>query len=321
MDLRSVWQGEAQRARGAAREHFQTIHRAVGQGQAVSEALEHTGGFFPALFCELLRVGEQTGYQPEVFARLADHYEQRLQMRRRFWTAMAWPLFELAVALLVVGLLIWVVGLIERLTGRPGADILGFGLVGTRGLLVYLGTLAAIGAAGGLLVAIIRQGWLWGRPIQRVVRRIPFLGGALRTLSMARLIWTMHLTLAAGMELRRALKLSLRSTQDVLLTDRMGQIDRAIASGRSIHEAFSAAGGYPADFLDTLAVGEQSGKLVEALGMLSRQYEDRARAALSRLSTIASRVVWVMVAALIVALIFRIFSFYLSVLNEVARPI
>ncbi len=320
VDLRSVWTGEAERARGPARRHYETIRRAVGQGRSVSEALEQTAGFFPGLFCELIRVGEQTGYQPEVFARLADHYTHRLEMRRRFVAAVAWPLFELAVALVVVGLLIMAPALIEKLTGHPGLDILGFGLVGVRGLTIYLGTLAALAAVVGLVAALGRRGWFWTRAVQRLVRCMPFVGTALRTLSISRLVWTMHVTLEAGMELRRALRLSLRSTQDTLLSDHIPKVDAIVAAGQTIHEAFCAAGGYPQDFLDTLAVGEQSGKLSEALGMLSTQYEELARCALGRLSSVASRLVWALIAAFIVVLIFRIFSFYVNAIYQAAEP-
>lgn len=321
VDLRSVWTGEAQRARGPLRRHYETIRRAVAQGQSVSEGLAQTAGFFPPLFCELLRVGEQTGYQPEVFARLADHYEHRLEMRRRFLAAVSWPLFELAVALVVVGVLIMAPALVENLTGRPGLDILGFGLVGLRGLMLYLGTLAGMAAVVVVGLALGRRGWLWTRAVQRLLRHVPLLGTALKTLGISRLVWTMHVTLEAGMELRRALRLSLRSTQDTLLTDHIPKVDATIAAGQTIHEAFCAAGGYPQDFLDTLAVGEQSGKLAEALGLLSVQYEQRARSALVRLSAVASRLVWVLIAAFIVVLIFRIFAFYLSAINEAAGPL
>jgi len=318
--MRRAWSGEAQRAHGRARPYFEAIREAVGRGESVGDALELTAGYFPPLFCELIRVGEQTGHQPEVFARLADHYEHRLQMRRRFWAALAWPLFELTVALVVMGLLIMAPALVEQFTGQPGLDILGFGLVGVRGLLIYLGTLGTLGMLVGLMVVGARRGWFWTRAIQRVVRRLPLLGRALRTLSMSRLVWTMHITLDAGMELRRAMRLSLRSTQDALLADHIPKVDATIAAGRTIHEAFCAAGAYPDDFLDTLAVGEQSGKLVEALGLLSSQYEERARVALGRLSTVASRVVWVLIAVFIIVLIFRIFSFYVGVIYDLTEP-
>jgi type II secretory pathway component PulF len=139
-------------------------------------------------------------------------------------------------------------------------------------------------------------------------------------MALARLAWSMNVTMNAGMEIRRALKLSLRSTQNARYTDQIPVIDAEITAGNSIHDAFCRAGGYPVEFLDTLAVGEDSGKVVESMGLLARQYQDRARAALVILTTIAGWIVWAAVASLIIVLIFRIFSFYIGAINAAARP-
>ena len=75
------------------------------------------------------------------------------------------------------------------------------------------------------------------------------------------------------------------------------------------------AGGYPVEFLDTLAVGEQSGKVVESMGRLARQYQERARMAMAAMAVAAGWAVWALVATLIVALIFRIASIYLNAIR------
>ena len=92
---------------------------------------------------------------------------------------------------------------------------------------------------------------------------------SLQTIALARLAWSLHLTMNTGMDVRRALKLSLRSTQNARYIDQIETIDAEIMAGNSIHQAFVAAGGYPVEFLDTLAVGEQSGKMVESMGHLA----------------------------------------------------
>ncbi len=125
----------------------------------------------------------------------------------------------------------------------------------------------------------------------------------------------MHVTLGAGMDVRRALKLSLRSTQNARYTDQIPAIDAEIEAGQSIYEAFSRAGGYPVEFLDTLAVGEQSGKVVESMGHLARQYQAQARLALGTLTVLGGWAVWAAVAAIIIVLIFRIFSFYIGAIT------
>jgi type II secretory pathway component PulF len=316
IDVRTVWAREAQHARGlAARKHFAAISRAVNDGESLADALAASGDFFPPLFREMAEVGDRSGHLGEVFEQLAEHYENQVQLRSKFLASIAWPAFELAVAVAAVGFLIWIVGLIGEMTGAK-VDILGFGLVGNRGLAVYAAIVAAVVLLLLLFCHAASRGLFWIGPVRRALLLVPGLGPALQALALARLSWSMHLTMNAGMELRQSLRLSLRSTRNIRYADRIEQIDAEIAAGHSIHEAFCRAGCFPRDFLDALQVGEQSGKLVDSLALASRQYQDHARTALATLTTLAGFAVWAVVAAIIIFLIFRLFSFYLGVLNQ-----
>jgi type IV pilus assembly protein PilC len=318
IDARTVWAREVERASHGERPQFAAISWAINHGESTAVALAETGAYFPDLFRDLAEVGELSGHQSEVFAQLADHYQGQLVMRRDFLASLTWPMIQFSLALLVVGFLIWAMGFISQMTGHR-VDILGFGLVGTPGLLIYLAILTALGVAVGLLFAAIRRGRVWTRPLQRFVLRVPMLGSALETLALARLAWSMHLTLGAGMEIRRALSLSLRSTGNARYLDQITTVEAEIGRGNSIHEAFLRAGNYPVDFLDALSVGEESGRVVESMGLLSQQYTERARSAMAVLTTLAGFAVWAMVAAIIIALIFRLFGFYIGAIRDAAK--
>lgn len=317
IDLRTAWAHEAERAPGqAARRRFRSVSEAIQRGGNVAEALAATGSFFPALFREMVDVGEQTGHLSEVFAQLADHYEAQLALRRGFLATIAWPLVELAAAVVIIGFLIWFMGVIGG-----GTDLLGWGLVGNSGLLVYIAFLGIVGLLFFVLLQAVRRGMVWTRPIQRAVLRLPALGKVLQTLALSRLAWSLHLTLNTEMNVRRALRLSLRSTRSARYTDQTERIDAEIAAGNSIHEAFLAAGCFPTDFLDALAVGEQSGALVESMGRLSRLYRDQARTALVVLNTLAGFAVYAAIALVIIFLIFRLAGFYFGIIRGLAEPI
>ena len=315
IDLRTVWAREIGRAQGPLRRHLLTVGQGINQGQSLAESLVPTGDFFPTLFRELIAIGEQTGQLDAVLAQLADHYQNQLDMRRIFRAAILWPMAQLGIAVGVVGFLIWVMGMIPHSPGAKPIDPLGFGLIGNRGLAIYVAFLAAVGVLFWLIRRAISRGMIWTKPIQRLVLQLPGIGASLQTLALARLAWSMHVTLEAGMDVQHALKLSLRSTRNARYIDQMPQIDGEIAEGHSIHEAFCHAGGYPHDFLDTLAVGEDSGRLVESMGILARQYQDQARAALAIMAMMAGWAVWAAVATLIIVLIFRMFSFYLNAIG------
>ena len=74
--------------------------------------------------------------------------------RRQLLALLSWPLLQLVAAVMVVGILIYVMGMVKQ-------DILGFGLVGTRGLVVYLNVLVAAAIALFLCLEAARRGAFW----------------------------------------------------------------------------------------------------------------------------------------------------------------
>ncbi len=315
VDVRTVWLRETNAVRGPARRRLARISDGVAEGRSISDSLKRTGNYFPEFFRNVVKVGEESGHLPEVCRQLAEHYEHQLKLRRALVGSLAWPVIELTLALGVVGLLIWVMGAIPQLA-KNKVDILGFGLTGTRGLAIYLAFLAMLGTAGFVVYRAMLRGVLWAAPIQRIAMRIPRLGRALETLALARLSWAMHVTLNSGMELRSALRMSLASTQNVLYKQHIQRVNTAIGAGCEVHEAFRQTGVFPNSFLDAVQVGEESGQLVESMGNLSVQYQDEARLAMNTLTILLGFAVMALIAGVIIFLIFRVFGFYMGVLND-----
>jgi type IV pilus assembly protein PilC len=316
IDVRTVWAREAERAYGVMRRHLLAISRDIDRGENLSAALSATGGYFPVVVCELVGVGEETGHLDAIFAQLAEHYEEQVALRRQFVAAISWPLAELGIAVLAIGFLIWIMGMLRGLAGNENLDIVGFGLYGERGLAIYAALVAGVVLVLAAIIYAFNRGAMWIRPIQYLVMDLPGIGGPLRTLALARLAWSMYLTMNAGMDLRRALALSLRSTHNACYIDHIPGIDAAILDGNTLQEAFRSTGGYPLEFLDALAVAEESGKVVETMSLLSRQYREQARRAIATLTMVAGWVVWAAVGGIIIYMIFHLASFYFGVLND-----
>ncbi len=203
IDARNIWSRETQRARGRSRGRLAVISQMINRGESLYDAISATGEFFPLLFRELVKVGEQTGRLDVVFAQLADHYQNRLTLRRQFLASITWPLVELAMALSAIGFLIWIMGAIREMT-RSDIDLLGIGLYGNWGLAIYLLFLLAVAGLIWFAIYSISRGLAWTRPVQRALMSLPGLGKALEKLALARLAWSLHLTFNAGMEVRRA---------------------------------------------------------------------------------------------------------------------
>ena len=315
IDVRTALAREAERAaRMSTATRLSVVRDAIQQGASLGNAFALTDQYFPPLFHAIVDVGEQSGHLGEALRQLADYYENQLRLRRQFLGAIALPLAELGIGIVVIGILIWALGAIEQFTGHR-MDVLGFGLVGYRGLAIYLTAVAAGGLAIFGLGQGFRRGLTWAQPLQRLVLRLPGIGKPLTTLALARLAWAMQVTLDAGMDVRKALRLSLQSTHNAHFTDQIGPVERAIEAGESFYEAFAQTGAFPREFLESLRVAEESGSLVESMAKLSRLYQEQAEAALKVLTTLAGVGVWVLVAAIFVVTIFRLFSFYVGSLQ------
>src|SRR4029077_2867124 len=72
---RRVWEMEERHAHGPLREAMRRIHEQVAGGGTVAEGMQASGDYFPAMFVQMVAVGEQTGKLDEVLRRLGEHYE------------------------------------------------------------------------------------------------------------------------------------------------------------------------------------------------------------------------------------------------------
>ncbi|MGQ9769581.1 MAG: type II secretion system F family protein [Thermogutta sp.] len=312
IEIRTICRREAERANGwSSRRVFGRISRAVNQGESLSDAFESVGDFFPELFRQIVRVGEFSGRLPEAFRLLAQYYEEDLHRRRIFWMLLAWPLFELSLAILVIGFLIWIMGAISDRAGTT-IDPLGFGLIGTRGLLIYAIFLGACAAAIVTCVWAIRRGMFWIRPVERFVDALPILGQIRRTLALSRMTWALAIVVRSTLDIRSAVDLALQSANHLIFTSVRPRIWYALQAGNSLYHSFAETGAFPDDWLDALRVGEESGKLDETLDRMSRVYAERAAQAMKMLSVIGAVAVTLLIASVIIFLIFRLALFYIG---------
>lgn len=311
IDIRKTWRREADSVRGKVKPLFENISTDVNRGVSVAEAMQSTGQLFPQLVREMVAVGEQSGGLDRVLHRLSHHYDHKQKLRRTFLGLIAWPLLQLTAAVAIIGLLIWILGMI------PGKiDILGFGLIGTRGLMIYTGIVSICVLSIAAVVQLIRNGVLWTDQLQVFLMQIPFLRAPFEKLALGQLTWAMHLTLNVEMDLRKLIPLVLRTTGNAAYYRHADAMVKDIESGLTLTEVFQRTGEFPPQFLDALDVGEQSGQLVETMRRLSAQYEQEGESAMKAIAVVAGFAVWGCVAAVIIFMIFRIFGFYIGTINE-----
>ncbi|MDG1895759.1 MAG: type II secretion system F family protein [Fuerstiella sp.] len=289
----------------------------VKKGDDLTTSFQQHGTRYPALFLDLLNVGEQTGSLPEVFAALADYYEASVKRMREFRSQITWPMIQLFAAILIIGLVIYILGIIgETNPGQEATDILGLGLMGTSGAIKWftmtLGSLLMM----WLAYTVITRNVAGQMAIHPFLMLIPGVGHCMKSFAIARFSWCFALTQQAGMPIKPSLESSLKATANGAYIAGIQGIWDQLAAGQTLAESLQSSKLFPVEFLHIVDTAEQTGTVPESLERMSHHFDDDAHRAMTWMTTLLARTIWGMVAFFIGFIVIRFFMTYVAMINS-----
>ncbi len=303
--------------RSGDHQHRQVVSRMednIRAGTTLAKAMLEEKDYFPPLLIQMVHASELSGRLEAMFEYMAGYYEQLKKTRTLFLAKISWPIFQLCMAVLVIGLVIIIQGMLFK--SSVTYDASGVGLRGASGLLTYCLIVGTFFGTVGLLVFGLWKNWFGcHRVIMPLVQRIPTLGTALVTLGLARLSMTLSMLLNAGVDARRSTKQAFLSTGNYYYIGGMDRALEEIEKGGSFGDAFEASGVLPDEFIESVRVGELSGTETESLDHMSVQYQQKGEAALTTIATIASMTIGLLVMLILAFLIIRMAMQYINTLN------
>ena len=318
IDLRRAWAGETARAPKKWRPAMDAVARALADGAGLGAALAAAGAAFPPFVRGMVAVGDETGHEPETLRDVSETLRAGIRARRALRQSLAQPAFQLTVAVIVVGILILLAGLLRDAAGRP-IDLLGTGLAGPAGLMQYLAILAALAAAlwGG--ARFIASRWRGGGIVRRIVSLVPVVGPAARAAEAA--AWCRAASLASGAGLPAGRLMTLTALVAPGLALDADTVEETLRGGATLADVLHGSGRFPRRLVETVDVGELTGTTAETLGRLADDFDDEARRGITAAARGAGFLVWLAVAGLIALVVFRIFSSYLGMIQDAAKGI
>jgi len=298
-------QGKSGPAQG--RELANELAARCDDGQSLRTALKPDAARFPVLFVELVGVGEKTGRLTEVFGTLEDYFQTVIDANRKFTQAIVWPAMMYVAAIFVVAGLLLILGLIAPSDGK-GFDVLGLGLLGPTGAMVWLAV------TGGFTASVV-VGFLYVKGNDRLrakgealALKIPGLAGCFRAFALQRFSLGLQMTGEAGLKADKALELSFRATANEAYTAHALDSANHARAGNKIAPTLAACGEtlFPVEYLDAISVGETTGRLPDVMARLAKQYQEEAARKMKLLASIAGGAVYAMVGLMIILVIVRI---------------
>ncbi|MCI0379760.1 MAG: type II secretion system F family protein [Gemmataceae bacterium] len=313
LTLRHVFRQQAERGPRALRPLAERVSARIEEGHSLFDAVEPEKEHLPPLFLAMTRVGEQTGHLPEIFGELEKYFLLQQKLRRQFKSQSFMPIVQLVLAFLIIAGLILVLGWIAA--SRNSQPMRIFGLSGTGGALTFLvcsfGTLALIWAAFRILPRMLQK----QEAVDRFLLRVPAVGPCLEAFAMGRFTTALQLTLDSGLAIHKGLRLSLDATGNSAYTAQKDVVINALKYGEPLTEALTRTRLFTVEFLNIVAVAEESGRIPEVMRQQAEYYHEEASRRLTTLTKVASMLVWLVYAGFMVWAIFSIAGVYFSALG------
>ncbi|MDR3110345.1 MAG: type II secretion system F family protein [Planctomycetaceae bacterium] len=316
IDLIRFLQNEASRSNSRERRCWRTVLEHINDGCSFVEAVRLERSCFDNLFVGMIDVAERSGRLSETLSELADDYERTIAMGREFRSAIFFPVFELVIALVIIGVIILIMGVLEEMTGTR-LDMLGLGLVGMPGLITYAAFLSAVFAVGFVMYRYCLSAS--GKTFQYVMLAIPKVGKLLKLQAEIRLARSLSMTLNSGMDVMNSLAISFDAAAFAPVSDYSEPIRRAIARGESMSEAFAHAGRLNWQLRESVVVGDESGDTPELLDRTVKVLVQDVMATMKQISVLGYVIIFSIVACFIGLVVYRIISTYVGVIMELAQ--
>ena len=290
----------------------QEIRHEVETGSSLTQAFGRHPRYFDGLFCHLVAAGEQAGMLEPVLARLASYREKGLALTGKVRSAMFYPAAVLAVAVAVTAvIMVWVVPQFKQVFQDFGAELpLPTLVVMAISEFMVDWWLVMVGALiGGS--ALVFRAWRRSPAMQaatdRLLLRLPVLGGILTKAIVARWAGTLATMFAAGVPLVESLGSVGGAAGNAVYHEATQRIAAAVRGGTSLATAMQQAKVFPAMAVQMVAIGEESGALDDMLRKIAEFYESEVDAAVASLSSLLEPLIMVVLGVLIGGLVIAMY--------------
>ncbi len=271
-------------------------------GKSIGDALGGSSPAISALEHEVISASEAGGRLEKGFGHLAAYFRRLDTTRRKVVKGLVYPLVLIHLAIPVSTLMT----VVSR-SFSEGGEIVPVKfreafLDSGKGMLVAYGVVLV----GILLFAFLLRQARSSPGIDRLLRAIPILGEARRSVAMERFSQVFEIFLMAGAKMSEALASAGRASGSGLIWKASQAGARRVASGDLLASAINAFPGvFPADFSKGIAVAEESGQLDREMAEWGRYYYEAAAEAMERLGEWTPRLFYWAILLFVAVLIVR----------------
>jgi len=294
----------------------------VSNGWSLSYSFSQRGAkALPATFRETVRAGEESGDLLSSFSRMADYFERMNKTHESVVSALTYPAFVIAVAVVVVGIIMgYAVPTFTNMFASMDIELpwVTVALIAVSHFFQKYSLLLL--ALTALFIFCFRLYGMTEKGAPRLARaqlKVPIIGDIVRMSGASQFAHTMSTLLTSGMPILQAIDVSGRTMTNQCMADEILSTLPGVEGGRTLGECLAYTHELPAMLTQMTAVGETTGSLESTLKILAEYYDNevdvRVKRALSLLEPAIIIVLAFFVVFILMAVYLPMFSMYSAI--------
>jgi len=292
----------------------------IDEGKSLFVALNTQKVYaMPDFFLQSLNVAGQSGKMVEVLSNMSNFFSAQSKVKKQVSNAMAYPIFIFVVALGMSGFLISfvvpkIIGIFQD-TGQKLPPVTEFVLNISDFLTAHY-----VGLLVGFIVIVVSFQLLYKKvnifhmQVDGILVRLPLFGALIQNHELGRFSYILSLMLSSGVSYAQAIQLASGTFGNRSMKETFAKASDKVLEGNKLSNALYLVKGFKPkrNFLQSLALGEESSEVASILLNLSKLYneenEDKLKLLLGLLEPFMMLFIGLVVGVIVVAMLLPIFT-------------
>lgn len=292
------------------------IEEDVQGGKSFAASADKFPKVFAPVYRSLIRAGEASGKLDDVLNRLADTMEKSRDFKAKTKGAFVYPV------IVVIGMAIVIFIMMTLVIPKLTSMYQDFGvelplptrvLIATSNFFVNRWYVIIGGTVGGVFLFLKWKKTPSGSRLwDKMLLSIPVFGNLMKETTLVEVTRTLSILIGAGIPILEAIEISEGAVNNIWYKEALKDVETKVEKGFPLGQPFGDNPIFPPILGQMVSVGEQTGKLDDALFKLSRYFEGESEVAVKALTTLMEPLIMVVlgvgVGFLVLAVLLPIYS-------------
>ena len=298
------------------------IYDQVSGGGYFWESLNQYPRIFSRLYIGMVKAGETGGNLEKVMENLADFMEQKTEVKQTIISMLIYPVVVLLVGLAtVIFLMSFIIPKMlfifsDLQQSLPAVTKV---LIASSTFLTKYWWLVIVLFAGlGIAIKQIYRQEKTRLVFDELLYKSPLIGEILQKITFSRLSYVLGLLLSNGLSILDCLDISKDIIANSMLRQKVENMRMQVSQGSSLSESLGQTKLFPQVMVDMIGVGEETGRLEQALLKIARVYEKETTQQIKRMLNILEPALILFMALivgmLVMAILLPLFEFNLQIM-------